>query len=218
MITGALFDMDGLMFDTERIAQEGWAQAAKQLGYPITEEVSRHIVGTNQAYSRAYFFELFGDKVDYDKARKVRTDYLNAYIQKNGVPIKKGLLELLTFLKENHIPACVATSTSKELAESYLKKAGVYHYFSAGVYGDMIQNSKPHPEIFLTAAGLLNRPPEECAVLEDSKNGIKAGAAAGCRVIAVPDLIPLKEVLPLTSVCCSDLSEAITFIRKENNL
>ncbi|BBF43407.1 pseudouridine-5' phosphatase [Lachnospiraceae bacterium KM106-2] len=214
MIKGAIFDMDGLMFDTERLAKQGWLSAAKQLNYPITEEMIDHIRGTNVAYSKKLFLTTYGEKVDYDLARKVRTDYVNEWIEEHGVPIKKGLKELLSYLKEKEIPCAVATSTHRELATKYLKMAGVFDYFTEVVFGDEVSKGKPDPEIFLTAASKLGVSCKDCIILEDSPHGIKAGFAAGAKVIGIEDLTPLaKESLEMTTWVCESLDQVIEKIK-----
>lgn len=215
MIKGAIFDMDGLMFDTEVLSTKGWLQAGKELDFPITEEFISKFRGTNIAYSRKLFLDTYGKKVDYDKAREVRTLWMDAEIEKNGVPIKKGLIELLCYLQEHHFLSAVATSTHKELADKYLNMADVSKYFNYFIYGNMVEHSKPNPEIFLRVAGGLNLLPEECVVLEDSPHGISAGYSAGCKVIGIPDTIPFTdEVYSLCTTRCTDLSEAINYFEK----
>ena len=214
MVRGILFDMDGLMFATEQLSTEGWMKAASQLDYPITLDFIKKFRGTNIAYSRALFQREFGEQVDYDLARQIRTDSMNEHIEKNGVPIKEGLLELLDYLKDNGLKSAVATSTHQAIAEVYLKKAGVFDYFDVHVYGDGISKGKPDPEIFQVAAGMLALPTAECVVLEDSPNGIIAGDAAGCQVIAVPDITEIEEnVMNKTTACCRDLREVIDWIK-----
>lgn len=216
MIKGVIFDMDGLMFDTERLSKQGWLAAAEQLDYPITEEMIDHIRGTNTAYSKQLFLETYGTAVDYDLARKARTDYVNEIIHKKGVPIKKGLKELLSYLNNNHIPCAVATSTHRKLATEYLKMAGVYDSFTEVIFGDEVSRGKPDPEIFLKAADKLGVSPKECIVLEDSPHGIRAGFAAGASVVAIPDLTPITgEMRSLTVACCNDLEQVIGFIEEK---
>lgn len=214
MIKGAIFDMDGLMFDTERLSLKGWLYAGEKYGYPITSELIDEIRGTNTAYSKALFQERFGDLVDYDLARRERTKYMDDFIEKHGVPVKEGLIELLEFLKTSGIKMAVATSTNKELAEKYLKMAGIYSYFHATVYGNQVKKGKPDPEIFLTAAKQLNLSPKECVVFEDSPHGIAAGHAAGCMVVAIPDMAPIAcEYLDIIDYKFDTLRGAIPMLQ-----
>jgi len=193
MIRAAIFDMDGLMFDTERLSTMGWLKAAKEKGYPLTEEFIISFKGTNVSSSRKLFKETFGDTVDYDIARSIRTAFIHEYMEEHGVPVKAGLFTLLEALKARGIKAAVATSTSREFAERYLKMAGVYEYYDAFIFGDQVQNGKPDPEIFLKAAASLSIPINDCMVLEDSPAGIAAAKAAGAVIAVIPDQIPLSE-------------------------
>lgn len=216
MIQGAIFDMDGLMFDTERLSTEGWMKAGRQLHVPLTEEFVGRFRGTNIAYSRALCKEQFGEDFDYDRARAIRTEHVNEHFRLHGAPVKKGLFEFLDWLTAQGIPCAVATSTKRELAEWYLRQANVRQYFSYCIFGDMVEKSKPEPEIFLKAAAGLNRRPEECVVFEDSPNGIAAGKAAGCPVIAIPDIAELTEEMRSgVWACLPDLGEAVRFLQKE---
>lgn len=208
--------MDGLMLDTERLSTDGWMKAAARMDYPITLDFIKKFRGTNIAYSRALFQKEFGDRVDYDLARSIRTESMNEYIDEHGVPVKTGLFQLLEYLKNHDMKIAVATSSHQAIAEDYLKKAGVFDYFNVHVYGDKISKGKPDPEIFLKAADMLSLPASECVVLEDSPNGIIAGDAAGCKVIAVPDITELDDrVMGMTAACCKDLSEVIAWIESD---
>lgn len=206
MIKGVIFDMDGLMFDTERLSTEGWLRCSEILGIHMDSEFINSFKGTAREYSRRLFKERFGNDFDYDNARAIRTKYITDYINENGVPVKKGLYELLEYLKDENIPCVVCTSTQRELGEKYFEMTEVKKYFSAFVYGDMVERGKPEPDIFLKGAEMIGVAPCECIVLEDSPAGIKAGHRAGAKVIAVPDMIPLNnEVLSKVSFCVGSL-------------
>lgn len=189
MLQGVLFDMDGLMFDTERLGREGWLHAADRLGVDIPEEVIARMRGTGVERCR----EIFNRSIPgglYDAAHELRLTYAEKSIAQNGVPVKPGLRELLGYLWQEHIPAVLATSTGRERAERYLEMAGVQNYFTAAVYGPEVKRPKPAPDIFLAAACVIGADPTRCVVLEDSPNGLRAAKAAGCRAIVVPDLTP----------------------------
>ncbi|MDF2595301.1 MAG: phosphoglycolate phosphatase [Clostridia bacterium] len=213
MIRAAIFDMDGLMFDTEHLAFEGWMKAAKELNYPITPEVIALLRGRNIKASKALFEELFGNNVDYDKARQIRTTYVIETIEKSGIPIKTGLLEMLSYLKQKQIKMAVATSTHKEQAIRFLELAGVTRYFDFCICGDMVTSGKPDPEIFLKAAEILDQKPENCVIFEDSPAGVEAGWQAGSKVVLIPDLTePTQETVEMAAIVCKDLVEAIAVI------
>ncbi len=195
MIRGVLFDMDGLMFDTERLGLEGWLEAGRQLGLPITEDFVLQIRGRNKADSRQVSQQMFGPGFDYDAAKAFRDRYADEAIHTRGVPVKPGLVSLLQALQERGIPAALATSTAREKALEYLRLAGVEGYFSAAVCGDEVTRSKPDPEIFCKAAAKLGLAPADCLVLEDSPYGIQAAAAAGCVPMMIPDMTPPQKSL-----------------------
>ena len=167
MIKAVLFDMDGILFDTEIIMKEGWLKAARELNFTLTEEHLSQMRGSALPRSRKLFEEWFHGKVTYDEGRAIRSAYLNDYIQRNGVRV----------------------------AEGYWKQSGIDQYIDASVCGDEVVNSKPDPEIFLKAASLLQVPIAECMVAEDSINGLKAARASGAVSCMIPDLTPYTEEL-----------------------
>lgn len=211
MLQGVLFDMDGLMFDTERLGREGWLHAAARLGIVIPEQVMSDMRGTGVERCR----EIFNGAVPgglYDKAHEIRLAYAEKQIDRDGVLVKPGLRELLEYLRQENIPAVLATSTGRDRAERYLELTGVRDCFTAAVCGPEAKRPKPAPDIFLAAAAAVGADPARCVVLEDSPNGLRAARAAGCRAVVVPDLTPapppeeglwdfkvenLRQVIPL---------------------
>lgn len=197
-IRAVLFDMDGVIFDTERLAYEGWMQAGKILNIPITKDQLDQNRGSDIRAGRIHFKEWFGSDFPYEEARQIRTNYIETYIEKNGAPVKAGIREFFAFLKEAGIKKAIATSSQRKDVERYFKSAALPFDFDASVCGTEIQISKPAPDIFLKAAGQLCEEPRNCLVVEDSTNGVKAGVAAGCHVAMVPDLtMPDEEMRQL---------------------
>lgn len=213
-IKGAIFDMDGLMLDTEKLLVRFWREAAAEYGYSMTDENVFEIRSLSRKYSIPLLKGIFGEDFPFNEVRSRRIVLMNDYIDKYGFEVKKGLFELLDFLRENKYLIAVATATDRERAESYLKKIDAYKYFDAVICGDMVTNGKPEPDIYITASEELGLPAEECAAFEDSPNGIKSAYSAGCKVIMIPDLTqPDEQVKPLLSGVYESLDKAVDFFR-----
>lgn len=209
-----IFDMDGTMFDTEYLASIAWKRAGEELNYSITEEVLSQVRGRNITDAIQIFSDIYGTDQVYKKAKVLRDKYVADMIKQDGIPIKKGLLELLTFLKNGNKKMAVATSSKCERAKSNLIGADVYDYFQVHIYGDMVEKSKPNPDIFLMAAEQLGASPKECLVLEDSRAGIRAGKNAGMIPILIPDLAPPdKEMTEDAYLICKDLLEVLDVLK-----
>lgn len=187
-IEAAIFDMDGLMFDTERVSCACWKEAAGKYGYQITEELFLKTLGQTVETSQAIYCKNFGDDFPFEAAKNERFKLGAEYFHTHAVPIKDGLPELLSYLKNRHFKVAVATSTPRANALPIIEQAGVDCYFDTIVCGDEISRSKPDPEIFLKAALKLGVSPERCIVLEDSESGIMAASRAGMKPILIPDL------------------------------
>ncbi len=188
MIEALIFDMDGLMFDTEILSFACWKTAAAKYGYRITEELFLETLGQTVEKSQEIYQESLGEDFPFEAVKKERFRLGAEYLRTNTVPIKDGLLELLAYLKSHHYKTAVATSSPREIAIPFIEKAGVAKFFDDVVCGDEIINSKPDPEIFLTAALKLGSSPERCMVLEDSESGITAASRAGMKPVLIPDL------------------------------
>ena len=213
---GAIFDMDGLLFDTEKIYQQTWNEIAEEKGIHLPEEFVQTISGTNGDYMCRVIEKYY--KV-YD-GRKIRDDCMTRVQEKLKVyvPKKTGVDDILQFFKENKFHLAVASSSSKEQIESNLKIAGISSCFQAIVSGTEVKKGKPAPDIFLYAAKKIGCRPEECYVFEDSCNGIEAGYAAGCKTIMIPDLIAATEKIKRIRYGIYDtLIEAVNKIKEEVN-
>ncbi len=188
-IEAAIFDMDGLMFDTERVAVDSWVAAAEQLGYAVGREVFLAMVGTAAGSMKPILAKLYGESFPYDELRRLRLEIAALHLDEYGVPVKEGLRELLAFLRAAGIPMAVATSTNRARVEPLLARSGVAGFFQVVVCGDEVLRCKPAPEIYLSAAARLGTSPGRCLVLEDSRIGIAAAHAAGAIPVMVPDLV-----------------------------
>ncbi len=188
-----IFDMDGLMFDTEKIAFISWKEAAHKYGYEIDEELFKKTIGANLKRTIEIYLAHFGESFPIDAIREERFKLSESLVEQNGVPVKEGLFELLDYLKETDIKIAVATSTSRQRAMTLLKMAGIDMHFDYVLCGDEIENSKPHPEVFLKVSERIGCLPENCIVLEDSEVGIIAAHAAGMLPVMIPDMKEPEE-------------------------
>ena len=209
-----IFDMDGTLFDTEMLTQEGLRAISRKHGerddidefYPTT-------CGLTVSNAKLLYYDFYGENYPFYERREEIRQWIKEYIAENGIPIKKGAKELLTYLKEKGYKIALATSTTRASAEKHIKAAGFEKYFDVTVCGDEIENSKPHPEIFLTAAEKLGVSPEFCYVAEDSYFGVESGVAAGMKVFMIPDMRPPREKEKNTAYkICQDLEEVIDYI------
>ena len=202
-----IFDMDGLLLDTERLSNIAWIEAGKNMEIDITYNILRRIKGGNFK-NTVNVLMSFLDEEKCKKFIEEKNRIQVRVIEKEGIRLKKGVLELLTFLKEKEIKITVATSTGKELATRELQDTGIYKYFDGFVFGDEVKNGKPNPEIFLVACKKFDVVPENAVVLEDSVLGLKAAASGGIKCIVVEDTVQLtKEENRLPYRKCESLLE-----------
>lgn len=211
----ALFDMDGLLLDTEPITIQAKVEEGKKIGLPIKEEMVKHTIGMSQKHVDAYFTSLFGERYQHDYFKKKRQEYLFAYMEKYGLPIKEGALSLLAFLKEEGVPMAIVTSSSREIVKQYQKYHSFFSYFDKIITGDEVKEGKPHPDVYLHAAEVMCVKAEDCIVFEDSKNGVLSASRAKMTVVMVPDLIePDEEVLSFHPHIKENLQSAIPFVKE----
>ena len=212
MLAGAIFDMDGLMFDTEQIWQKNWKLIADEMGVDLAEEFKFNICGTNGALMNAviekYYHVEDGAPIAADCKRRVHDDLLES------CPEKPGVHEILEFLKKNGVRIAVASSSTPEQIRRNLKNTNTEHLVDAVVSGSQVAHGKPAPDIFLKAAEEIGLPASECYVFEDAFNGVRAGYASGAKTIMIPDLSqPDDEMRRIASVYPS-LIEAMEAIEK----
>jgi len=205
---GIIFDVDGLMLDTEGPMIPLWAQAGKPLGWDISPEVVLRTLGITIEGTRTIFLQEYGPDFPYER---IRAEFSRLYYKEleKGIPHKSGLVFLLDHLASLGIPLAVATSARRESAVWKLRKAGILDRFSALACGDEIRNGKPAPDIFLLAAERLRQKPCDCVGFEDSPAGLQGLHAAGIRSVFVKDLTdPPPEIRATVWRCCADLTEA----------
>lgn len=214
IIKGAVFDMDGLLIDTEKLYLKYWKQAAADFGYTMEDKHVFAIRSLARKYSIPKLKSFFGESFPTEEIRARRTELINAHIEKYGIELKKGVLELLDYLKSHNIKLAVATATQRERTIVYLSKTNLFNYFDTVICGDMIENGKPEPDIYLTAAEKLCFLPNQCVAFEDSPNGIKSAYSAGCHVIMIPDMTPPdNEIIPMLSAVYESLDKSIYFFK-----
>ncbi|ASI94676.1 HAD family phosphatase [Vibrio rotiferianus] len=189
----AIFDMDGLLLDTERVCMRIFKQACEVQNLPFHEDVYLSIIGRNAAGIEVIFRKAYGE--DLDRLHKEWRTRYNAVVQHQAIPVKQGVIELLEWLKKNGIPTAVATSTANEVAKKKLELAGLSKYFDNLTTGCEVTHGKPDPEIYLLAASRLNVDPTKCLAFEDSNNGVRSAVSAKMITFQIPDLVePCDEV------------------------
>ena len=207
MIQGVIFDMDGLMFDTERMWATFWEPALAALGLPYKEGLAEAERGTAGETSRNIVRSFYGEDCDANAIIDSLHRVADKEFQK-PVPKKPGLDELIAYLEAQHIPMVVASSSRMASILRHLNNWHMTDHFQALISGEQFTSSKPDPEIFLTAAKALGTVPAETLVLEDSYNGVRAGARGGFVTVMVPDLAPADdEMRSLYTAECKDLRE-----------
>lgn len=208
-----IFDMDGVLFDTERLCMESWVQVAKEWNIQDMEEVFPLCIGLNANDTKALVRNHYGEEFPFDEYRAEASKWFKKEVLEKGMPVMKGVRELLTFLQENKYTIGLASSTRYEAVLHHLEQAGIREYFSVIVAGDMVEHSKPRPDIYLLACEKLGVKPEEAYAIEDSPNGIRSAHSAGMKPIMVPDMIaPDEEMKKLSFLICNDLTEVQSFL------
>lgn len=192
-VEAVILDMDGLMIDTEPIYKRSMQEAARNLGFDLTDAFMMSLVGRPDTDCRRLVSREFGDAFPHDLFWSQSPQIWRDIASAEGIARKPGLDDLLSALADDGLPTAIATSTYREQADFSLNVAAVTHSFGHIVTGDQVEHGKPAPDIFLEAARRLKVKPQHCIVLEDSENGIRAAHAAKMFAIMVPDLIPPSE-------------------------
>ena len=210
MIDGVIFDMDGTMFDTERMWATFWEPALAALGLPYREGLAEAARGTAGVTTRNVVRQFYGPDCDAEAIVDSLHRVADEVFFSAPVPKKPGLDALLAWLKARHIPMAVASSSREAMIRHNLDVWGLTQDFTAIVSGQHVAHSKPDPEIFLLTAQKLGVEPSRCLVLEDSYNGVRAGAAGGFVTVMVPDLVPADdEMKRLYTMECTSLEEVL---------
>lgn len=193
-IKGVIFDMDGLILDTEKLYQRFWREASQICGYDMSPEQALKLRSLDKNLAKALLRDFFGEEYDYQRVHDIRVKLMADYISKNGVSAKDGVCELVDYLKANNYKIAIATATNYERANQHLTLAGVRNCFDDNIIcASMLKRGKPYPDIYLYACEKLELPSENCMALEDSPNGISAAYSAGCVPVAVPDTSEIEK-------------------------
>ena len=212
MIEAVIFDMDGVIFDSERAVFQEWLDLGKKYNIDDIEVPYYKCIGVNAQRTREIFCEYYGDKYDYDAFAKETSISFHSKYDGGKLPIKTGAVELLKYLKEQNVKVALASSTRVASVTAEIRDAKLLEYFDVIIGGDMVEKSKPAPDIFLKAASELGITPETAYVIEDSYNGIRAAVNAGMIPIMVPDLLePDEEIRKKAAYIFEDLNKVRDF-------
>lgn len=216
MLKGAIFDHDGLMFDTEKIWQKNWNLVAREMGITLPDEFKKEICGSNGQHT----LDVIQKYYHVEDGREIRDRVIESVAHdeiENPIEMKEGLLDILEMFQKHGVKMAVASSSPKEMILMNLKRSHLEKYFEVVVSGKDVKHGKPAPDIFLLAAEKLGIDPKECYVFEDAYNGIQAGVSAGAQTIMVPDLLqPNNEIRNIVHAVCESLKEASYLV--ENDL
>lgn len=211
-----IFDMDGVIFDSERLVLECWEKVTQMHHMQAITEALTACIGTNAQKTREIVYDYCGEDFPYDELAKEASAIFHEKVDSEGLPVKSGVRELLDYLKESKTPIAVASSTRVEVVTMELKQAGLYDYFQVVMGGDQLKRSKPDPDIYLMTCERLGVAPEETYAIEDSYNGIRSSYSAGMRPIMVPDLLPATEEMKEKSVAVlKDLLQVKDFLSED---
>ena len=209
-----VFDMDGVIFDTERLVIEFWKEVAKKHNIPNVEHTCIQCLGTNRVRTREIFLENYGADFPFDPYRAEVTELFNTHYKGVPLPTKPGIRELLSYLQEQDIKVGLASSTAQHLVRDEIGTAGLLPYFQTLVCGDMVEHSKPAPDIFLKACEILNADPTKSIAIEDSFNGIRSAHCAGMTPIMVPDQVqPTDEIRALAFHVMPSLLDVLNWLK-----
>lgn len=194
-IEALIFDMDGLIFDSERVVQRTWNYAGETLGYGKIGEHIYHTLGFNVKRRETYFKSVYGENFRMDEFNAITRKKFYEIVEDEGLPVKTGVRELLTYAKSRGLLLGVATSSRREYSTRNLTEAGLMEYFDGCIFGDLVSQAKPDPEIYLRACEIVGANPGKSMALEDAPSGIRAAHAAGMYPVMVPDMVqPDAEV------------------------
>ena len=209
-VRGVLFDVDGVILDTECLYSRFWMEACHFYGFPMTKAQSLQMRSLNKTAGQEKLRALFGPAADYTTIRQKRIELMDAFVEKEGVAAKPGIYTLLDALDERGIPCAITSSSPQQRLESYLTPLNLYHRFKKVISGYDVPRGKPEPDIYLRGAAELGLPPKTCLALEDSPAGILSAYRAGCLPVLIPDQdTPGQDTLSLLYAKADTLTDVI---------
>ena len=212
-VHGVLFDVDGVILDTECLYSRFWMEACHFFGFPMTKEQSLQMRSLNKTAGQEKFHALFGPAADYAVIRQKRIELMDDFVEKEGVAAKPGIYTLLDALEQRGIPCAITSSSPRERLASYLEPLNLYHRFAKVITGYDVPKGKPEPDIYLRGAAELGLAPEECLALEDSPAGILSAFRAGCLPVLIPDQdCPGEDTLSLLYARADTLADIVTLL------
>lgn len=219
MIRAVIFDMDGVLIDTEKYYTKYWAEAGQMLGFPMERKHGLFLRSYSGKFCRPILEDMFGPVFDYDAVRNLRKELMEPKLLSDGIEKKPEADMILDTLRAMKIKTAVATASDIKRTEKYLKLIGLYEKFDEIICADMIEHGKPMPDIYRYACERLHLKPSECMAVEDSPNGILSAYQAGCAVVMVLDLTGPDEVLSaILTACIKSLGEIKALIEKERKI
>ena len=217
MICAVIFDMDGVLIDTEKHFNAAWCQAATEAGFPFTREHALLLRSCEAKEGEKLMQGIFGPSFDYYAIRERRRELVRERLAQYGLEKKPGVEETLRFLRAKGIKTAVATATALDITKSHLTTIGVCDLFDSIVSAKNVAHGKPEPDVYLYACEQIGERPQDCMAVEDSPNGIMAAYRAGLRTVMVPDLTqPDEELTKYLYACVNSLSDLCELVDKED--
>lgn len=212
-----VFDMDGVLFDTQKIYLKAWYETAELLDIGDIDEPAHMCIGTNRNDQRAILDKYYNGKFPYDEFCRVKDGIFEKHLEA-GVPLKESVVDMLRFLKGAGAKVAIASSSRVPMIQHHIEETGIAQYFDKIIGGDMVEHSKPDPEIYIRACELLGEKPEACYAVEDSYNGIRSAAAAGMKTIMIPDVLPpTEEMEELTYMIFPAMKDFMIYLKEKDS-
>lgn len=214
MIKAIIFDMDGLMIDSERVTFECYQERLKDMNLTMDEEFYKTLLGKPIKGIYQRFYDVYGNDFPIENVIQDVHQLMAERFETEGVPVKKGLVKLLHYLKDNNYKTIVATSSNRDRVDKILAQAKITEFFDDSICGDEVTKGKPNPEVFLKSCQKLSVNVDEAIVLEDSEAGIQASYDANIKVICIPDMkYPEKQYEEKTFKILKDLTEVTAYLK-----